>query len=55
MTPQVTGVPKIAAEDTSLVAGNIHGEKKSVPILKGTNIVINSVGTHYNRTCLVFS
>jgi uncharacterized protein YhbP (UPF0306 family) len=51
----VTGVPKVAAEDTSIVAGNIRGEKKTIPILKGTDIVIDIVGTHYNRTYLVFS
>ena len=51
----MTGVPKVAAEDTSIVAGNIHGEKKAIPILKGTDIVIDIVGTHYNRTYLVFS
>ena len=49
------GVPKVAAEDTSVVAGNIHGEKKSIPILKGTDIIIDIVGIHYNRTYLVFS
>jgi hypothetical protein len=51
----VTGVPKIAAEDTRILAGNIRGEKKTIPILKGTEIVIDVVGTHYNRTYLVFS
>ena len=50
MTPQVTGIPKVAAEDTSIVASNIHGEKKDLPILEGTDIVIDVVGTHYNRT-----
>ena len=55
ITPQATGIPKVAAEDTSLVAGNIHGEKKSIPISKGTEFVIDIIGTHYNRTYLVFS
>ena len=55
MTPQATAVVKVAAEDTSIVAGNIHGEKKSIPIVKGTDFVINIIGTHYNRTYLVFS
>ena len=44
------GVPKITAEDTTIVAGNIHGEKISIPVLKGTNIIIDIVATHYNRT-----
>ena len=47
---QALGIPKVAAEDTSIVAGNIHGEKKAIPILKGTGIVIDVVGTHFNRT-----
>ena len=51
----MTGVPKIAVKDTSIVASNIRGEKKAIPILKGTSILINIVGTHYNRTYLVFS
>jgi hypothetical protein len=54
LTPQVTGIPKVAAEDTSIVASNIHGEKKTIPILKGTKIVIDTCGIHYNRTYLVF-
>jgi hypothetical protein len=49
------GILKVAAEDTSIVAGNIRGEKKAIPILKGTDIFIDIVGTHYNRTYLVFS
>ena len=54
ITPQVPGTPKVAAEDTTIVAGNIRGEKKAIPIPKGTDIVIDIVGTHYNRTFLVF-
>jgi hypothetical protein len=48
------GIPKVAAEDTSIVAGNDRGEKKVMPILKGTGIFIDIIGTHYNRTYLVF-
>jgi uncharacterized protein YhbP (UPF0306 family) len=48
-------IPKVAAEDTSIVAGNIRGEKKAIPILQGTQLFIDIVGTHYNRTFLVFS
>jgi len=48
MFPPVTGIPKVAAEDTSIVASNIRGEKKTIPILKGTNIVIDTCGIHYN-------
>ena len=50
ITPQVTGIPKVAAEDTSIMASNIRGEKKSIPILKGTSIIIDTCGLHYNRT-----
>ena len=48
----MTGVPKVAAEDTSIVTGNIRGEKKVIPILKGSDIVIDIPGIHYNRTYL---
>ena len=51
----MTGIPKIVAEDTSIVASNIRGEKKTIPILKGTNIIIDIPGIHYNRTYPVFS
>jgi hypothetical protein len=49
MAPQASGIPKVATEDTSIVASNIHGEKKAIPILKGTVLFIDFVGTHYNR------
>jgi len=48
MFPPVTGIPKIAAEDTNIIASNIRGEKKLIPVLKGTNIVIDTSGIHYN-------
>jgi len=48
MFPPVTGIPKVAAEDTSIVASNIHGEKKTIPILEGTTLVIDTCGVHYN-------
>ena len=53
LTSKVSGIPKFAAEDTSLVTGNIHGEKTTVPVPKGTDIVIDTPGIHYNRTYLV--
>lgn len=49
----MSGIPKFAAEDTSLVTGNIHGEKTTVPVPKGTDIIIDTPGVHYNRTYLV--
>ncbi|KDR79851.1 hypothetical protein GALMADRAFT_265094 [Galerina marginata CBS 339.88] len=46
--PPVVNIPKLSAEDTVLTAGNADGEKKTVPIPKGTRIVLNSTGLHYN-------
>ncbi|KAF8200949.1 cytochrome P450 [Pholiota molesta] len=48
MFPPVTGVPKFAAEDTTLTASNSHGETMTVPIPKGTDITLNVPGLHYN-------
>ncbi|KAA1472086.1 cytochrome P450 [Dentipellis sp. KUC8613] len=48
MFPPVVGIPKISAEDTSLVVGNALGEKKTIPIPRGTDIVIHTPGLHYN-------
>ena len=55
ITSQVPGVAKVATEDTTIVASNIRGEKKAIPILKGTDVYLDFTGTHYNRTYLVFS
>ena len=46
----MAGIPKITTEDTRLVTSNIHGEKTTVPIPKGTDVVIDTPGVHYNRT-----
>ncbi|KAF8895566.1 cytochrome P450 [Infundibulicybe gibba] len=46
----VTSIPKYSAEDTTLVAGNQHGEQKTIPVPKGTVLVIDTPGLHYNRT-----
>jgi hypothetical protein len=35
------------------VTSNIHGEKKTIPVPKGTYITIDASGVHYNRTYLV--
>ncbi|TFY55986.1 hypothetical protein EVG20_g9110 [Dentipellis fragilis] len=40
--------PPISAEDTSLVVGNTLGEKKTIPIPRGTDIIIHTPGLHYN-------
>ena len=46
---QVTGIPKMSAEDTSLVTSNIHGEKCTIPIPKDVDVTICVPGLHYNR------
>jgi len=48
-------IPKKAAEDTVLVAGNINGDTKALPIPAGSYININVPGLHYNRKCFAFS
>jgi len=48
MFPPVTGIPKVVAEDTSLVIGNIHGDQKTLPVPQGTRLVISTTGLHYN-------
>ena len=45
----MAAIPKFAAEDTSLVTGNMHGEKTTVPVPKGTELIIDTPGIHYNR------
>jgi hypothetical protein len=42
-------VPKFSAEDTVFVTSNPSGEKLSVPVPRGTNIVLDTPGLHYNR------
>ena len=46
---QVTSIPKIPIEDTSLVTSNIRGEKRTIPIPKGVDVIISVPGLHYNR------
>ena len=43
------GIPKVAAEDTTLVATNSQGERKTIPVEKGTFVLFNPSGLHYNR------
>ena len=47
---QVTGIPKFAAEDTSLVTTDSEGRKVTVPVPQGTPIVLNVPGLHNNRS-----
>ncbi|KAE9391411.1 cytochrome P450 [Gymnopus androsaceus JB14] len=46
--PAVLGVPKYSAEDTSLTLTNAAGEKRILPVPKGTSIELNVAGLHYN-------
>ncbi|KAF9263883.1 cytochrome P450 [Marasmius fiardii PR-910] len=48
MFPPVNAIPKMSAEDTTLVAENAKGETKIVPIPRGTAVTINVVALHYN-------
>ncbi|KAF5343110.1 hypothetical protein D9758_016006 [Tetrapyrgos nigripes] len=41
-------VRKTCEEDTVVTVSNIHGQTRIVPIPKGTEIVMNSFGVHYN-------
>ncbi|PPQ80143.1 hypothetical protein CVT25_001442 [Psilocybe cyanescens] len=46
--PAGAAVPKVSAEDTTLVAGNINDEKLTVPVPKGTPLTLSVAGVHYN-------
>ncbi|KAJ3892405.1 cytochrome P450, partial [Lentinula edodes] len=48
MCPMVTGIPKYSAEDTTFTIGNISGDKLVLPVPRGTEIDVNTVGLHYN-------
>src|SRR6266566_271457 len=47
---QVTGIPKIAAQDTTLTVSNVNGEKTTFPVPSGTQVDLHAPGLHYNRT-----
>jgi len=48
MFPPVTVIPKVSAEDTTLVAGNAKGERLTVAVPKGCDVSISTPGLHYN-------
>ena len=50
---QVTSFPKYAAHDMVLTTSSADGKNTpiSVPIPKGTDILIHVAGLHYNREC----
>ncbi|KAG7093386.1 hypothetical protein E1B28_007067 [Marasmius oreades] len=41
-------IPKISAEDTTLVAEDAEGDTKAIPIPRGTLVTINLVALHHN-------
>ena len=47
---QVTGIPKVAAQDTTLTVGNVNGGKTTFPVPSGTQVDLHVPGLHYNRT-----
>jgi hypothetical protein len=49
MFPPVHTIPKMSAEDTSIVVGNSDGATTSIPCPTGTYINIHTPGLHYNR------
>jgi hypothetical protein len=50
---QVTGIPKVAAEDTTLTVSNVDGGKTTFPVPSGTQIELHVPGLHYNRMLVV--
>ncbi|KAN0113944.1 Cytochrome P450 [Russula decolorans] len=46
--PPVTGIPKIAAQDTTLTVSNVNGEKTTFPVPSGTQVELHVPGLHYN-------
>lgn len=48
-TSQVVNIPKLSAEDTTLTTSNAAGEKLTIPVPKGTRLLIDTPGLHYNR------
>jgi hypothetical protein len=47
---QVTGIPKVAAQDTTLTVSNANGGKTTFPVPSGTQVDLHAPGLHYNRT-----
>ena len=47
---QVAGIPKVAAQDTTLTVNNANGGKTTFPVPSGTQVELHIPGLHYNRT-----
>jgi hypothetical protein len=49
---QVAGIPKVAAQDTTLTVSNANGGKTTFPVPAGTQVELHAVGLHYNHMLL---
>jgi hypothetical protein len=47
---QVSGIPKVTAQDTTLTVSNVNGGKTTFPVPSGTQVELHVAGLHYNRT-----
>ena len=47
---QVTIIPKVAAQDTTLTVSNADGGMTTFPVPSGTEIDLHVPGLHHNRT-----
>jgi hypothetical protein len=47
---QVTNIPKVSAQDTTLTVSNANGGKTTFPVPSGTEIDLHVAGLHNNRT-----
>ncbi|KAN0113945.1 cytochrome P450, partial [Russula decolorans] len=52
---QVAGIPKVAAQDTTLTVSNANGGKTTFPVPAGTQVELHAVGLHYNHMLLALS
>ncbi|KAI0030495.1 cytochrome P450 [Vararia minispora EC-137] len=48
LIPPVLRIPKVSGEDQSLVISNVAGEKRTMPLPKGTRISIDTAALHRN-------
>ncbi|KAI0034595.1 cytochrome P450 [Vararia minispora EC-137] len=46
--PPLPGIPKVSGEDQSLVVTYADGERKPIPLPKGTQMYMSTVGMHQN-------
>jgi hypothetical protein len=49
MFPSVAVIPKIAAEDNTLVVNKGAEDKLVIPVPKGTSVYLHVAALHYNR------